>query len=93
MLPDEDIDTSDIPQLTTEQLRGAVRGQFYRPMKRPVTIRLDTDVIAWLKQNGPRYQTTANALLRREMIRSLHSKKGPERATTSRRSGKRIRSR
>ena len=36
-LPDERIDTSDIPELAEEQLRSAVRGQMYRPVKRPVT--------------------------------------------------------
>lgn len=44
---------------------------FYRPLKKPVTMRLDADVIHWLKQEGPGYQTKANALLREAMIRSL----------------------
>ncbi len=42
----------------------------YRPIKRPVTMRLDADVIAWLKRGGPGYQTKANRLLRREMLKS-----------------------
>jgi uncharacterized protein (DUF4415 family) len=33
-------------------------------------MRLDADVIAWLKQGGPGYQTKANQLLRREMLKS-----------------------
>jgi uncharacterized protein (DUF4415 family) len=32
-------------------------GKFYRPTKKPVTMRLDSDVIAWLKADGPGYQT------------------------------------
>jgi uncharacterized protein (DUF4415 family) len=79
-MPDDQIDTSDIPELTEEQLRRAVRGQMYRPVKKPVTMRLDADVIAWLKQQGPGYQTKANALLRREMLRFYQRKKGPNRA-------------
>lgn len=79
-LPDERIDTSDIPELTEEQLRSAVRGQMYRPVKRPVTMRLDADVVAWLKEGGPGYQTKANALLRREMIHSYRTRKGPGRS-------------
>ena len=67
---DEHIDTSDIPELTEEQLTRAVRGQMYRPIKKPVTMRLDADVIEWLKRDGRGYQTKANALLRQEMIRS-----------------------
>ena len=72
---DEDIDTSDIPEITEEQFRTGVRGLFYRPLKKPVTMRLDADVIAWLKREGRGYQTKANALLRREMIRDTSKKK------------------
>ena len=32
-LPDECVDTSDLPELTAEQLKGAIRGRFYRPSK------------------------------------------------------------
>ena len=73
-LPDSKIDTSDIPELTAEQMSRAVRGRFYRPIKKPVTMRLDADVIAWLKQDGCGYQTKANHLLREEMLRSSRSK-------------------
>ena len=51
-------------------MRKGVVGHLYRPIKRPVTMRLDADVIAWLKQGGPGYQTKANWLLRREMLKS-----------------------
>lgn len=78
-IPDDRIDLSDIPELTEEQLRRAVRGQMYRPIKKPVTMRLDADVIAWLKQEGRGYQTKANALLRKEMLRD-YEKKSPARA-------------
>jgi uncharacterized protein (DUF4415 family) len=70
-IPDEEIDTLDIPQLTDEQLSRGVRGQMYRPIKKPVTIRLDADVIQWLKAQGRGYQTRANGLLRAEMLRAL----------------------
>lgn len=52
---------------------GAEIGKFYRPQKRPVTMRLDADVIEWLKGYGPGYQTKANMLLRHAM-RSTKSK-------------------
>ena len=84
-IPDERIDTSEIPELTPEQLRRAVSGQMYRPVKRPVTMRLDTDVIAWLKEDGRGYQTKANALLRKQMLRAFEEKKGPERADAANR--------
>jgi uncharacterized protein (DUF4415 family) len=34
-------------------------------------VRLDDDVIAWLKKPGPGYQSRMNAILRREMLTSL----------------------
>jgi uncharacterized protein (DUF4415 family) len=74
-IPDDRIDTSDIPELTGEQLSRAIRGGMYRPVKKPVTLRLDADVIEWLKHDGPGYQTKANALLRREMVRWYAQKK------------------
>ena len=73
-LPDSRIDTSDIPELTADQMRRAVRGRWYRPIKKPVTMRLDVDVIEWLKKDGTGYQTKANHLLRAEMLRSYGKK-------------------
>jgi uncharacterized protein (DUF4415 family) len=46
---------------------GAEIGKFYRPAKKPVTLRLDGEVIEWLKSFGPGYQTRANGLLRHAM--------------------------
>jgi uncharacterized protein (DUF4415 family) len=45
----------------------AVVGKFYRPIKKPLTIRLDADVLAWLKSQGKGYQTRLNNLLRAAM--------------------------
>jgi uncharacterized protein (DUF4415 family) len=91
-LSDSEIDTSDIPELTVEQFRGAVRGQMYRPIKRPVTMRLDADVVAWLKQDGRGYQTKANALLRREMLRALDHAGSAGRVSKGRKSAARKKS-
>ena len=60
-----EIDTSDIPP--TLDWSKAVVGKFYRPIKKPLTIRLDADVLAWLKGQGKGYQTRINALLRSAM--------------------------
>src|SRR5271163_807359 len=65
----EDIDTSDIPELTEEFWKNAVRGKFYRPVKKAISLRLDADVIAWLKKEGAGYQTRANKILREHMLR------------------------
>jgi len=59
---DEDIDFSDVSPIL--DWSGAEIGKFYRPKKKPVTMRLDSDVMAWLKADGRGYQTKANQLLR-----------------------------
>jgi uncharacterized protein (DUF4415 family) len=64
-MPDEEIDTSDIPEIT--DWSKAVVGRFYRPVKEAVTIRLDADVLDWLKQGGRGYQTRVNKILRAVM--------------------------
>jgi uncharacterized protein (DUF4415 family) len=51
-----------------------VVGKFYRPIKKPLTIRLDADVLAWLKGQGKGYQTRINALLHSAM-EVAHSKR------------------
>lgn len=66
---DEDIDLSDIPEIPSD----AVLTKFYRPRKEPVTVRIDSDVVAWLKSGGPGYQGRINALLRDAMTRARKS--------------------
>ena len=73
-MPDEAIDFSDIPPLTEEFWANAVRGKYYRPTKSSTTVRIDSDVLAWLRAQGPGYQTRINAILRRAMLAGL--KKG-----------------
>ncbi len=70
-LPDEQIDTSDIPPLSKAFWRNAVRNPFYRPVKQQVTVRLDADVLAWLRSIGRGYQTRLNDILRQAMLREV----------------------
>ena len=70
---DEEIDFSDAAPVL--DWSGAEMGKFYRPKKKPVTMRLDSDVIAWLKAEGRGYQTKANWLLRQAMTH--FTKKAP----------------
>ena len=65
---DSDIDYSDIPPSTREDWAGAVRGKFYRPIKQQLTVRIDADVLAWLKSYGKGYQSRLNAILRSVML-------------------------
>ena len=74
-LPDSEIDFSDIPPLDEKFWKNAVRNPFYRPVKKQVTLRVDADVLAWLRKQGKGYQSRANALLRAAMLRDVKGKK------------------
>jgi len=65
---DADIDLTEMPEVT--DWSAAEMGKFYRPPKKPVTMRLDTDVVDWLKSYGRGYQTRVNHLLRHAMVSS-----------------------
>jgi len=61
-MPDSDIDFSDIPPLGRAFLKKATTA--WPPAKRQLTIRLDADVLDWLKGQGRGYQTRINRILR-----------------------------
>lgn len=77
------VDFSDAPQLPAPAWENPIRGMdawlktvragVYKPVKQAVSMRLDADVVAWLKQTGPGYQTRANQILRERMIKELAS--------------------
>jgi uncharacterized protein (DUF4415 family) len=77
------IDFSDAPQLPTPAWKNPIRGMdawlkivrdgVYKPVKQAVSMRLDADVVAWLKQSGSGYQTRANRILREKMMKELDS--------------------
>lgn len=60
-------DTRDIPEV--RDWDGAVRGRFYRPVKKAISLRLDADVLAWFKTRGEKYQSKINEVLREYMRR------------------------
>jgi len=68
-MSDKDIDLSDAPEI--KDWSRAEIGKFYRPIKKSLTVRLDADVLAWLKSQGAGYQTRLNALLRQAMEREI----------------------
>src|ERR1039457_2671400 len=66
-----EIDFSDIPPLGEEFWKDAVRVKYYKPTKTSTTVRIDSDVLAWLRAQGKGYQSRINAILRRKMLESL----------------------
>lgn len=69
---DSAIDYSDIPPLDEMFWARAVPNPFYKPVKTHASVRIDADVMAWLKSQGKGYQTRLNAILREAMLRSVH---------------------
>jgi uncharacterized protein (DUF4415 family) len=78
-LPEEQIDTSDIPPLTEAFWENAVRNPFYRPVKQQITVRMDADVLMWPRSSGRGYQTKLNDILRQAMLREIGNATGPAR--------------
>ena len=72
-MQDKDIDFSDMPALTQEQLAKFVPAKLlnrslYRPVKIPVKINYDADVLEWFRSFGKGYQTRMNMALREYML-------------------------
>lgn len=89
-----------VRQMTDEQAeRGAIgdlanppasaawlaSGQLAEPIrKRPISLRLDPDVVDWFRNTGPRYQSRMNAVLRAFV---QHQRLGVEPTAKRKRSG------
>ena len=84
-MKDAEIDYSDIPPLDKSFFTKATEA--WPPAKHQLTIRLDADVLNWLKANGRGYQTRINRILRAAMEstppRPLRSTPAPKKSTRS----------
>jgi uncharacterized protein (DUF4415 family) len=69
--PDSEIDYSDIPPLDDAFWVRAEPNPFFKPVKTHASVRIDSDVMVWLKSQGKGYQTRMNTILREAMLRSL----------------------
>ena len=61
--PDSEIDYSDIPPMASHPKTVYVG----RPQKQQVSLRVDSDVLAWFRSKSKQYQSHMNEVLRREM--------------------------
>jgi uncharacterized protein (DUF4415 family) len=68
---DQQIDKSAIASLGKDFWKNAASNPFYKATKQSTTVRLDSDVLQWLKSGGSGYQTRLNAILRDEMLRNV----------------------
>jgi uncharacterized protein (DUF4415 family) len=70
-LPDDQINLSDPDPTEVLDWTGAVRGRFYKPVKKLKSLRIDADVLAFFEAQGPGYQTRINNVLRDCMLTEL----------------------
>lgn len=70
-MPDEGIDYSDIPAAPAGFWDNAVRSGLYKPVKRQLTVRIDADILAWLKSKGDGYHSRLNRILRTAMVNDV----------------------
>lgn len=77
-MTDDDIDYSDIPPTTPEFWANAVIRKGLKPVRRKdqITLRIDGEVIDYLKGKGAGYQTLINQVLRSfvEADKAAHAK-------------------
>jgi uncharacterized protein (DUF4415 family) len=65
---DSELDYSDAPAVTNfSAFKRWDDPSLYKPVKKDVHIKLDADILAWLKSGGKGYQTRINAILRKAM--------------------------
>jgi len=66
---DDDIDFSDLPEVTPEMFANAIVRKGFKPLpsKQQITLRIDHDVITFFREQGQGYQTKINQLLRAYM--------------------------
>ena len=69
-LSDDEIDFSDIAELNFDKLGKPIIGKFYRPIKKPISIRMDSDVLEWFKTHS-HYQRLINKACRLYMYQHL----------------------
>lgn len=78
-MPDDKIDYSDIPAMPAGFWKNAVHRGLYRPVKRQLTVRIDADILAWLKSRGTGHHSLLNQILRSAMLKDLQGRTRPER--------------
>jgi uncharacterized protein (DUF4415 family) len=73
-MPDSEINLKDIPAVkvnTFENKSGIHDSGLFKPYKQQITLRIDSDIIAWARRGGEGYQSRMNAALRKVMMEDL----------------------
>ena len=54
--------------LSLAEEETGLEARWNRPRKRRISLRVDAEVVDWLKSKGPGYQTRINRILRKVMV-------------------------
>ena len=73
-LAESEPDTNAIPEAPVSHWQFARK--LYRPRKEAISLRLDADVLDWLRRTHERYQPEINRILREKMEEELRSARG-----------------
>lgn len=60
---------ADAPQLPPAYWSKAVIGKYYRPVKTQISVRIDSEVLDWLKSQGEGHLSRINDILRERMTK------------------------
>ncbi len=71
---DKSLDDSEAPVMPPEFWQNATIGKYYRPVKTPISLRIDADVLAWLKSKGEGHLGRINEILRQAMLADQRSR-------------------
>ena len=58
--------------LPPEAWANGVIGKYYRPVKTQISVRIDNEVLDWLKSKGEGHLTRINEILRKRMAQERH---------------------
>jgi uncharacterized protein (DUF4415 family) len=62
-------DDPDVPTLPPDRWANAMRREeFFRPVKKLTTVRIDADILDWLRSKGEGHLTRINEILRTQMM-------------------------
>lgn len=71
---DKSLDDSKAPVMPPEFWQNATIGKYYRPVKTPISLTIDADVLAWLKFKGEGHLSRINEILRQAMLADQRSR-------------------
>jgi uncharacterized protein (DUF4415 family) len=72
--PDRKINLKDIPEIaenTFANRSGILSLGLFKPYKQQITLRLDSDILAWARRDGAGYQSRINGALRKAMLEDM----------------------